>query len=117
LWAVFAAVGLLFAAPQHALAHASLQDASPSADAVVETAPNTVQLFFSTSIEAAFSKVRVLDKAGKQVDRGNAKVSGSNNNVLEVGLQPLSSGTYRVVWNIVSRDGHKANGEYSFTIL
>lgn len=29
---------------------------------------------------------------------------------------PLAAGTYKVVWNAVSVDTHKSNGEYSFKV-
>ena len=53
---------------------------------------------------------------GKQVDQGNSRVDPSNSVLLEVGLPPLPAGTYRVIWNVVARDGHRTTGDYSFTI-
>jgi hypothetical protein len=33
-----------------------------------------------------------------------------------VSLPSLSPGTYRVIWSVVARDGHRTEGDYTFTI-
>lgn len=100
----------------HALAHASLSKAQPAENAVVSPAPTAVQLWFSRNIEPAFSTVQVVDQGGKDVQQGKAAVNANDGKLLEVALPPLPAGTYKVVWRIVAMDGHKAKGEYSFTV-
>jgi methionine-rich copper-binding protein CopC len=36
--------------------------------------------------------------------------------LLEASLPPLPPGTYRVVWSVVSKDGHRTQGDYTFAI-
>ncbi len=44
------------------------------------------------------------------------RVAPSDAMLLEVSLPPLSPGIYRVIWNVVARDGHRTEGDYTFTI-
>lgn len=66
--------------------------------------------------EPAFSRITVQDVTVKKVDQGNGRVNPSNSVLLEVGQPPLPPDTYRVIWNVVARDGHRTNGHYTFTI-
>jgi methionine-rich copper-binding protein CopC len=102
--------------PGYAAAHAFLDHSSPSADAVVEKAPTSVRLWFSRALEPSFSTVRVVDAQGKHVDDGKPAVNDKESKLLEVGLQALTSGKYKVIWRIVALDGHKAKGELAFTL-
>jgi methionine-rich copper-binding protein CopC len=58
----------------------------------------------------------VQDASGKKVDSGDGRVSPIDDTLLEVGLPALAAGTYRVIWNVVARDGHRTSGDYTFTI-
>ena len=114
--ATLLSVTVLLIAPGYALAHASLHHSEPGADAVVSVSPPSVRLWFSKPLEPSFSTVRVVDQAGKQVDKGHAAVDGKDAKLLEVVLPDLPAGTYKVIWSIVALDGHKAKGDYTFTV-
>jgi methionine-rich copper-binding protein CopC len=43
------------------------------------------------------------------VDRGDARI-------LRVSLPPLSPGTYRVVWRVLSVDTHVSEGDFTFDV-
>ena len=111
LGAVFLAV-----LPGYAAAHAFLERSLPGDGAVVTPAPASVQLWFSRAVEPSFSTVRVVDEKGKQVDNGKPAVNDKEPKLLEIGLQPLTAGTYKVSWRTVALDGHKAKGEFVFTV-
>ncbi len=102
--------------PGYAAAHAFLDHSTPSADAVLATPPKSVQLWFSRALEPAFSTVRVVDAEGKQVDDGKPVVSDDAPKLIQVALHPLATGKYKVIWRIVALDGHKAKGEFAFTV-
>ena len=104
------------AASNFASAHAFLEHSMPAADAVLDTAPKSVQLWFSRALEPAFSKMRVVDGKGKQVDNGKPVVTDDEPKRISVDLQPLASGKYQVIWRITALDGHKALGKFAFTI-
>lgn len=111
-------LGAVFLAilPGYAAAHAFLERSQPGDGAVVTPAPASVQLWFSRAVEPAFSSIRVEDPKGKQVDKGKPAVNDKDPKLLEVGLQPLTAGSYKVIWHIVALDGHKAKGEFTFTV-
>lgn len=100
-----------------ALAHAYLDRTSPESASAVQGSPPEVKLWFSHALEPAFSSVRVLDKAGKQVDRKDTRVDPAESKLLRVALPPLSPGSYRVVWRVLSADGHVTRGEFAFEIV
>lgn len=102
--------------PNFAAAHAKILGAEPGKDAVLTTSPTAVNLMFAKALEPKFSAIRVLDASGKQVDKANTVVKGDGHNEMSVELLPLPAGVYKVMWNIVSQDGHKMKGDYTFTI-
>lgn len=106
----------LLSLPGLAAAHAFLEKSAPDANAVMDQAPQKVQLWFSRGLEPSFSTIRVVDGAGKEVNDGKAAVSDNNDKLIAVALKPLASGKYKVIWRIVAFDGHKAQGEYAFTV-
>jgi methionine-rich copper-binding protein CopC len=101
----------LLAAAAHA--HAFLDHASPLVGGTVATAPREVTLWFTQSLEPAFSRAEVTDANGARVDQGNAQVSGST---MRVGLKPLGAGTYRVRWHVLSVDTHTTQGSFTFHV-
>ena len=96
--------------------HAFPDHSSPKVGETLSTSPAGAYIWFDGDLEPAFSRITVQDATGKRVDQGNSRVNPSNSVLLEVGLPPLPSGTYRVIWNVVSRDGHRTSGDYTFTI-
>lgn len=116
LLAALFGIALLAAWPGYAAAHAALERTQPADDAVLSTSPTQVQLWFSRALEPSFSKVQVFDQTGKKVDKGNAAINANDAKLLEVSVPTLPSGTYKVVWRIVALDGHKAKGEFKFTV-
>lgn len=79
-------------------------------------APTQVRIWFDGTLEPPFSTLHVQNVNGQQVDKGDGRVTPSDSTLLEVSLPPISSGTYRVIWSVVARDGHRTDGDYTFTI-
>ena len=100
-----------------ATAHAVLERAEPRAGSRVRTPPTEVKLWFTESLEPAFSTVRVLDRQGRHVDRADVRVDAANPALLRVSLPPLDAGTYRVVWRVVSVDTHVSEGHFTFSFV
>lgn len=111
------ALALLFSAwPLAALSHTHLDRAEPSQDAVLENAPGSVKLWFSSRIEPKYSRIEVTDGEGKTVHDGESSAS-ENQRELSVDLiDDLAPGTYQVHWNVIARDGHRVRGDYSFSV-
>jgi copper resistance protein C len=107
-------IGMLVAAP--AFAHAFLDHAIPAVGSTVHAAPREVRLWFSESLEPAFSRLQVLDASGKSVDAGDGHVDPGDRTILTATLAGLPPGTYRVVWRVVSIDTHVTEGDFTFDV-
>jgi copper resistance protein C len=99
-----------------ASAHAFLDHASPSVGSTVRGSPAEVRLWFTEALEPSFSTLRVVDQGGAQVDQGNKAVDPSDRTLLKVSLRPLSPGSYKVVWRVLSVDTHTTEGSFSFSV-
>ncbi|WP_431806342.1 copper resistance CopC family protein [Microbacterium paraoxydans] len=116
LAAALLAAFLVLVSPLSASAHDALVSSSPAADSSVDTLPAELTLTFSAKLidgEGA-TEVVVTDPSGANVADGAATVDGA------IVTQPLSgtgpAGAYRVVWKVVSSDGHPTSGEFAFTV-
>lgn len=107
---------LWVAAPHPALAHAVPDRAEPEVGAVINKSPVHVRIWFDGVLEPLFSTLQVRNTSGEQVDRGDGHVDKSDPTLLEGSLPPLPPGTYRVFWSVVTRDGHRTQGDYTFTL-
>ncbi|PVZ82777.1 hypothetical protein C9426_28555 [Serratia sp. S1B] len=102
---------------QPLLAHAHLKTVIPAKDATVSPAPQVLMLNFSEGIELNFSKVKVSGADNQAVKTGKLVLAPDNNKQLQVPIETqLMAGKYHVDWHIVSVDGHKTKGQYSFTV-
>jgi methionine-rich copper-binding protein CopC len=99
-----------------AFAHAHLVRATPTVGGTVHEAPAEVLLRFNEKLESAFSSVVVRDSAGKQVDKADAQVDKTDRLQMRVSLPPLTPGTYKVEWRVMSSDTHKVNGTFTFVV-
>ena len=109
-------LALAWLASPAAFAHAYLDRTSPEAASTVRGSPAEVKLWFSHALEPAFSTVRVVDSGGKQVDRQDKRVDAGEAKLLKVSLPPLAPGPYRVIWRVLSADGHVTRGEFRFEV-
>ncbi|HEV8585757.1 MAG TPA: copper resistance protein CopC [Methylomirabilota bacterium] len=103
-------------APPSAGAHAFLDRADPRVGATVKTPPTHVRLWFTGALEPAYSRVRVLDGAGKRVDLNDSALEPGNAALLRVSLPALVPGRYRVVWRVISVDSHVTEGDFFFRV-
>jgi hypothetical protein len=97
-------------------AHAFLDHATPAVGSAVRASPAQVKLWFTQKLEPAFSSVRVLDRSGKQVDKGEPQVDRADATLLSVSLPQLAPGTYRVMWRVLSVDTHVTEGDFTFNV-
>ncbi|HCB1497894.1 hypothetical protein DET57_108136 [Klebsiella oxytoca] len=98
-------------------AHAHLQQQLPAANAEVNVSPQALTLSFSEGIETQFSGVTLTGPQQKTVTLGKPTRDESNKSQLTVPVeQTLAPGEYTVGWHVVSVDGHKTKGQYTFTV-
>jgi methionine-rich copper-binding protein CopC len=107
---------LLWAGLAVAHAHAFLDHADPRVGATVSAPPPDVKIWFTEELEAAFSKIEVLDSAGHEIDRHDSKVDSANKALMSVSVPALPPGAYKVVWHAVALDTHHTMGSFSFTV-
>ena len=106
----------LLGAPRVALAHATLTDSDPAANALVATEPAQVTMHFAERVEPSASRAALYDRAGKTIVGTSFTIPDPKTIVLT--MPPgLPNGTYAIVWTTLSADdGHTASGYLSFTI-
>jgi len=76
-----------------------------------------VELRFSENVESGFGALRVFDRQGRRIDKGNAFHPDGYRSRLAVRLSPRPpDGSVTVTWRVVSADGHVVSGGYVFAI-
>lgn len=107
---------MTYALPATSLGHAFPDHSDPKVGSTVSAPLSQVRIWFDSALEPAFSSLMVHNAEGKMVDKQDGRVDPSNPMLLEVDVPQLAPGTYIVIWNVVARDGHRTNGQYTFTI-
>lgn len=109
-------LALLYCLPGTTWGHSFPDHSDPKVGATVNGSPSHVRIWFDGALEPAFCTLSVQDSGGKKVDKGDGRVSPADATLLEVGISSLPPGTYRAVWNVVARDGHRTMGDFTFVI-
>ena len=113
---VLAALGCVIEAGP-AMAHAHLQQAVPADKARLASSPTSLTLTFTEGLNLAFSGIDVTDASGTIAQLKKPALEGADGTVLTVPLTSvLAPGRYTVTWHVLSRDGHKTQGSYSFAV-
>ena len=107
---------LLTMVPARLEAHATLLRTRPAPDEVLATPPTQIQFWFSERLEPLFHRVLITDENGGTVPTKELRVDQADPTLLIVPLAPLAPGSYRVQYRVLSRDGHVAEGSFSFTV-
>ena len=95
--------------------HATLLSSEPAAGATLVAAPSRIRLLFSEPVEAAMSGATI---SNANVSSFSLSVAVDSHDVHAlVALVPaLQPGAHTVRWHVVSADGHRVDGTFSFTI-
>lgn len=113
---IFAALAVMLLQPVAAAAHAFLLHADPGAGAVLAQAPKTVRLRFNSELEPRVSTLIVKDAGGVRASEGEGVVDARAPATISTRLLTTRKGRYHVYWRVVSRDGHRTEGDYTFTV-
>jgi copper transport protein len=100
-----------------ASAHAVLEASTPAQGSRLTAPPAVVVLVFSEEVGVSSRAIQVLDARGRRVDLSDAAHSDGDPRALRVGLPPgLPTGSYTVLWRVVSVDGHPVSGTFAFGV-
>jgi putative copper export protein/methionine-rich copper-binding protein CopC len=90
----------------------------PTSGSLLDTPPTQIQLSLSESVSLDFSQVQLFDRARTEIKLGPlTRVNGDPNSILAPITEPISSGTYTVVWTALSStDGHLTEGIFAFRV-
>lgn len=106
-------MGTALLAANLAIGHARLLSTTPSSDAQLQTAPQSLTLRFNENVRLAVLKIEV----GGHVVPLTLKSDAPPARVVTVALPGLSAGTYEVHWSALTpSDGHVVKGTYSFVV-
>ena len=98
------------------LLHATLLRSTPAANARLTAPPKTVRLVFSEQVVPDLSQISLVGADGNSI---SLKVANDPHDVhVLVGNvdTPLAGGSYKVVWRVLSADGHPVGGNYAFSL-
>ncbi|ORM75068.1 hypothetical protein HA48_01020 [Pantoea wallisii] len=102
---------------QQVLAHAHLQTPVPGENATVDHSPQQLTLTFTEDVEPAFSGIELLNEQNQPVAVEKMQRNDKQHDQLIVPIgEPLPAGRYQVKWHVLSVDGHKTKGSYSFSV-
>ncbi|HUP27492.1 MAG TPA: copper resistance protein CopC, partial [Chloroflexia bacterium] len=119
LAALLALFSLLWLLPASTtLAHSKLLRTSPAAGSILAAPPTEIQLFLSESVGLEFSSLTLYDRARREQPLGPLRRVGEDDTTVSAAvLGPVPSGTYTVVWRVLSGvDGHLTAGSFAFRV-
>ena len=96
-------------------AHATLQDSSPPANAVLTDAPTSITLTFDEGVNKVDDSIRLVAADGTAIALG-AVTQDDTGAVLTAQVPTLTNGTYVVGWKAISDDSHPVSGAFTFTV-
>ena len=102
-------------AASQASAQAKLESTSPKAESTVSS-PEMIMVHFSEGIETKLSSLKLTMGDGTAV---SVMSMNDKKDPATLSIMPnttLKAGIYKVTWSVVSDDGHKTQGTFSFTV-
>jgi methionine-rich copper-binding protein CopC len=110
----FIAVATLVGEITPASAHDELIASTPANSEALQVAPTKVTLQYSDSVLTIGAVVRVSDSADTTWTTGEPTFNGTT---VTAPLAPnMPNGVYKILWRVVSTDGHPISGIVPFTI-
>ena len=105
-----------------AYGHPKLATALPAAEATV-AAPTKIQLAFTEALLAQFSGIDLTMTEMPGMKMGPMKINGvkaalaaDGKTLVATFARPLSTGTYKVEYHVMSTDTHRIQGSYTFKV-
>jgi len=99
-----------------AFAHAHLVSSTPPANGTVSTSPSEIDLKFSEALNLKFSGAKVTGPDTAEVKLQERMLMDGDTTLMATIPDKLAPGTYTVEWHVLSADGHKTHGDYTFIV-
>ena len=96
--------------------HATLLRSTPAANSRLDSTPPAIRLVFSEQVVPELSQISLVDSPGTSVA---LKVANDPHDVHTLVGQidrTLRAGKYKVVWRVLSADGHPVGGNFTFSV-
>jgi methionine-rich copper-binding protein CopC len=109
-------LGVLFVLllPQPLRAHALLVESFPKANSHIQPPTLSLRLRFNVRVDGSRSRCTLVSPTGDTIVL--ALDSQSKPNILTSRISGLTSGEYKVSWQVLAADGHISRGEFTFTV-
>ncbi len=104
-----------FALAGQAFAHAHLKNSAPGDKAAVAS-PSELDLTFTEEMNLKFSGLTVTGPDKGQVKLGEGMLEDGGKVLMVPVSDKLAPGSYTVDWHVLSTDGHKTEGNFTFTV-
>jgi copper transport protein len=115
LLAVSAPLLAALALPTTALAHVTLQSASPATQSSVGSAPTEIRLTFDEPVAITPRAIQVFAPGGALLSGASRAIEEGR--VVVAPVSKLKAGSaYTVRWRVAGRDGHSPAGVYTFGV-
>jgi len=98
------------------LLHATLLRSTPAANSRLDSAPPAIRLVFSEQVVPELSQISVVDSAGTTLALKVANDPHDVHTLVGQVDRALPGGSYKVVWRVLSADGHPVGGNFAFSI-
>jgi methionine-rich copper-binding protein CopC len=95
-----------------AAAHSELRRSVPAAGAVLDRAPESIELHFNERVQ--LTALRLHRAGGEEVTLPRRVIREARSETIP--LPPLEAGEYRAEWRIISADGHAVGGVIAFRV-
>jgi len=95
--------------------HLALKESSPTADSTVAVAPKQIRLLFTLAPKAGTTSIRLMTADSTLIATQKPAEAPDDGTVVLTTLDnPLTPGSYLVVWRTLADDGHAVSGEFKF---
>ncbi|HAY42569.1 MAG TPA: hypothetical protein DCY59_03020, partial [Micrococcaceae bacterium] len=115
--AILLALVAVFSTVSAASAHDELISSNPAAGSTMTKSPEQIELNFSGELQQlAGAETSVVALSAEDGTKLASEVSTKGKTVTVVPEKELASGTYKLVYRVVSSDGHPIEESFNFTV-
>ncbi|HEX3867588.1 MAG TPA: copper resistance CopC family protein [Gemmatimonadaceae bacterium] len=97
--------------------HVALIKSEPALNDTLAASPASIKLWFSESVQAAVTGMRLTGPGNRAIAVGDVHVAAAPKSpAVAMISRKLTSGAYTVAWKTMAEDGHPASGTFTFVV-